>query len=82
MGALGLEPDHTPSTGPFWICATLAFVLAITGNLTLVLAQQRDPSVHYTPQFHKGKQSGQGPAPGGAVTIGPQGHTAICLALQ
>lgn len=39
--------------GPFWICATLAFVLAITGNLTLVLAQQRDPSIHYTPQFHK-----------------------------
>lgn len=39
--------------GPFWICATLAFVLAITGNLTLVLAQQRDPSIHYSPQFHK-----------------------------
>ncbi|XP_075403245.1 protein YIPF2 [Tenrec ecaudatus] len=39
--------------GPFWICATLAFVLAITGNLTLVLAQWRDPSIHYSPQFHK-----------------------------
>ncbi|XP_072803819.1 protein YIPF2 isoform X3 [Vicugna pacos] len=39
--------------GPFWICATLAFVLAITGNLTLVLAQRRDPSIHYSPQFHK-----------------------------
>ncbi|KAM4856609.1 protein YIPF2 isoform X2 [Urocitellus parryii] len=39
--------------GPFWICATLAFVLAVTGNLTLVLAQRRDPSVHYSPQFHK-----------------------------
>ncbi|XP_031199242.1 protein YIPF2 isoform X2 [Mastomys coucha] len=44
--------------GPFWICATLAFVLAVTGNLTLVLAQRRDPSIHYSPQFHKGKQSG------------------------
>ncbi|XP_008055757.1 protein YIPF2 isoform X3 [Carlito syrichta] len=40
--------------GPFWICATLAFVLAVTGNLTLVLAQRRDPSIHYSPQFHKG----------------------------
>lgn len=39
--------------GPFWICATLAFVLAVSGNLTLVLAQRRDPSVHYRPQFHK-----------------------------
>ncbi|XP_016063399.1 PREDICTED: protein YIPF2 [Miniopterus natalensis] len=39
--------------GPFWICATLAFVLAITGNLTMVLAQRRDPSIHYSPQFHK-----------------------------
>ncbi|XP_058381665.1 protein YIPF2 isoform X2 [Diceros bicornis minor] len=39
--------------GPFWICATLAFVLAISGNLTLVLAQRRDPSIHYSPQFHK-----------------------------
>ncbi|XP_032989717.1 protein YIPF2 isoform X2 [Rhinolophus ferrumequinum] len=39
--------------GPFWICATLAFVLAITGNLTLVLAQRKDPSIHYSPQFHK-----------------------------
>ncbi|XP_066129759.1 protein YIPF2 isoform X1 [Saccopteryx bilineata] len=39
--------------GPFWICATLAFVLAITGNLTMVLAQRRDSSIHYSPQFHK-----------------------------
>ncbi|XP_062966339.1 protein YIPF2 isoform X1 [Cynocephalus volans] len=39
--------------GPFWICATLAFILAVTGNLTLLLAQRRDPSIHYSPQFHK-----------------------------
>lgn len=45
-----------PFAGPFWICATLAFVLAVTGNLTLVLAQRRDPSIHYSPQFHRGKQ--------------------------
>jgi hypothetical protein len=48
----------SPFVGPFWICATLAFVLAVTGNLTLVLAQRRDPSIHYSPQFHKGKPSG------------------------
>lgn len=58
------DPDYTPPAGPFWICATLAFVLAITGNLTMVLAQRRDPSIHYSPQFHKGKQSRKGPAPG------------------
>ncbi|KAM9243205.1 protein YIPF2 isoform 3-T4 [Dugong dugon] len=52
-GALGPDPDRTPPTGPFWICATLAFVLTITGNLTLLLAQRRDPSIHYSPQFHK-----------------------------
>ena len=48
----------SPFAGPFWICATLAFVLAVTGNLTLVLAQRQDPSIHYSPQFHKGKQGG------------------------
>ncbi|XP_034367033.1 protein YIPF2 isoform X1 [Arvicanthis niloticus] len=45
--------NHPDLYGPFWICATLAFVLAVTGNLTLVLAQRRDPSIHYSPQFHK-----------------------------
>ena len=59
------DPDRAPPAGPFWICATLAFVLAVTGNLTLVLAQRRDPSIHYSPQFHKGKRSGQGLVPGG-----------------
>ncbi|XP_057564879.1 protein YIPF2 isoform X5 [Hippopotamus amphibius kiboko] len=54
----GHRGDRTDRTGllccgPFWICATLAFVLAVTGNLTLVLAQRRDPSIHYSPQFHK-----------------------------
>ncbi|XP_014448369.2 LOW QUALITY PROTEIN: protein YIPF2 [Tupaia chinensis] len=39
--------------GPFWICATLAFVLAVTSNLTLVLAQRRGPPIRYSPQFHK-----------------------------
>lgn len=55
-------PAPALPAGPFWICATLAFILAITGNLTVVLAQRRDPSIHYSPQFHKGKQQGQGPS--------------------
>lgn len=76
------NPEDTLPAGPFWICATLAFVLAITGNLTLVLAQRRDPSIHYSPQFHKGKQSRQGPAFGGAGgATSPPGVTG-CLALQ
>lgn len=74
--ALGAHRALPP--GPFWICATLAFVLAVTGNLTLVLAQRRDPSIHYSPQFHKGKWRVR-PSPGqswerhGArrVTAGP-----------
>ncbi|XP_030892286.1 protein YIPF2 isoform X3 [Leptonychotes weddellii] len=53
--------------GPFWICATLAFVLAVTGNLTLVLAQRRDPSIHYSPQFHKGPVAH--PCPVAAVAL-------------
>ncbi|XP_060037739.1 protein YIPF2 isoform X2 [Erinaceus europaeus] len=45
---------HRPDLyGPFWICASLTFALAISGNLSLLLAQRRDPSLHYTPQFHK-----------------------------
>lgn len=60
--------------GPFWICATLAFVLAVTGNLTLVLAQRRDPSIHYSPQFHKGKQSGWAQLLDARV----QGHAVTC----
>eukprot|EP00074_Homo_sapiens_P110905 XP_024307466.1 protein YIPF2 isoform X2 [Homo sapiens] len=62
--------------GPFWICATLAFVLAVTGNLTLVLAQRRDPSIHYSPQFHKGKQTGRPNAWQGPGVQGVTAHLA------
>lgn len=64
----------SPSAGPFWICATLAFVLAITGNLTLVLAQRRDPSIHYSPQFHKGKRGWGGVGWGELLSARVQGH--------
>ncbi|XP_047633052.1 protein YIPF2 isoform X2 [Phacochoerus africanus] len=59
--------------GPFWICATLAFVLAVTGNLTLVLAQRRDPSIHYSPQFHKVLLLPA--AASGAPRTSPPGHS-------
>ncbi|KAJ8363044.1 hypothetical protein SKAU_G00118750 [Synaphobranchus kaupii] len=38
--------------GPFWICVTLAFSLAISGNLSTFLTQMGDPKYHYRPQFH------------------------------
>ncbi|GAA6103368.1 protein YIPF2 [Tachysurus ichikawai] len=39
--------------GPFWICATLVFSVAISGNLSTFLSQMGDPQYHYRPQFHK-----------------------------
>lgn len=39
--------------GPFWICTTLVFSVAISGNLSTFLSQAGDPSYHYRPQFHK-----------------------------
>ncbi|CAN9505357.1 unnamed protein product [Ophioblennius macclurei] len=39
--------------GPFWICTTLVFSVAISGNLSTFLSQMGDPSYHYRPQFHR-----------------------------
>ncbi|XP_029945628.1 protein YIPF2 [Salarias fasciatus] len=39
--------------GPFWICTTLVFSVAISGNLSSFLSQMGDPSYHYRPQFHR-----------------------------
>ncbi|KAJ8254221.1 hypothetical protein COCON_G00208330 [Conger conger] len=39
--------------GPFWICATLVFSVAISGNLSTFLSQMGDPKYHYRPQFHR-----------------------------
>ncbi|XP_030637003.1 protein YIPF2 [Chanos chanos] len=39
--------------GPFWICVTLVFSMAISGNLSTFLSNQGNPSHHYRPQFHK-----------------------------
>ncbi|XP_003216836.1 protein YIPF2 [Anolis carolinensis] len=45
---------HNPDLyGPFWICATLVFTLAISGNLSNFLEKMGSPSFHYSPQFHK-----------------------------
>ncbi|XP_075382010.1 protein YIPF2 isoform X1 [Mycteria americana] len=38
--------------GPFWICATLAFALAISGNLSHLTEKRASPAYHYSPQFH------------------------------
>lgn len=39
--------------GPFWICTTLVFSVAISGNLSSFLSHMGDPSYHYRPQFHR-----------------------------
>lgn len=43
--------------GPFWICVTLVFSVAISGNLSTFLSRLGDPSYHYRPQFHRGQSS-------------------------
>ncbi|XP_072458446.1 protein YIPF2 isoform X3 [Notamacropus eugenii] len=44
---------HPDLYGPFWICATLAFTLAVSSNLATLLQNWRDSSFSYSPQFHK-----------------------------
>lgn len=39
--------------GPFWICTTLVFALAISGNLSNFLLNLGKPSYKYTPEFRK-----------------------------
>ncbi|XP_028310265.1 protein YIPF2 isoform X2 [Gouania willdenowi] len=39
--------------GPFWICVTLVFSVAVSGNLSTFLSQKGDPAYHYRPQFHR-----------------------------
>lgn len=39
--------------GPFWICVTLVFSVAISGNLSTFLSRLGDSSYHYRPQFHR-----------------------------
>lgn len=39
--------------GPFWICVTLVFSMAISGNLSTFLSKMGDSQYHYRPQFHR-----------------------------
>ncbi|XP_062874859.1 protein YIPF2 [Trichomycterus rosablanca] len=39
--------------GPFWICVTLVFSMAISGNISTFLSKMDDPKYHYRPQFHR-----------------------------
>lgn len=43
--------------GPFWICTTLVFAIAISGNLSTFLRHFGDSNYKYTPEFRKGKFS-------------------------
>ncbi|MGH0189385.1 UNVERIFIED_CONTAM: hypothetical protein FKN15_035245 [Acipenser sinensis] len=49
---VNLSEEEDPA-GPFWICATLVFTVAISGNLSTFLLKMGDPQYHYRPQFHK-----------------------------
>ncbi|XP_056144000.1 protein YIPF2 [Lampris incognitus] len=39
--------------GPFWICVTLVFSVAISGNLSTFFSHLGNTAYHYRPQFHK-----------------------------
>ncbi|XP_053248364.1 protein YIPF1 [Podarcis raffonei] len=39
--------------GPFWICATLVFAIAISGNLSKFFIHLGKPDFHYVPEFRK-----------------------------
>ncbi|KAG7273975.1 hypothetical protein CRUP_002083 [Coryphaenoides rupestris] len=39
--------------GPFWICATLVFAIAISGNVSHVFMHLHQPSYKYVPEFRK-----------------------------
>ncbi|MBZ3890881.1 Protein YIPF1 [Sciurus carolinensis] len=41
------------SPGPFWICATLVFAIAISGNLSNFLIHLGEKTYHYVPEFRK-----------------------------
>lgn len=40
--------------GPFWICTTLVFAIAISGNISNFLVNLGKPNYMYTPEFRKG----------------------------
>lgn len=39
--------------GPFWICATLVFAIAVSGNLSNFFIHLGRPTYHYVPEFRK-----------------------------
>lgn len=39
--------------GPFWICATLVFALAISCDVSSIVSSYLDDNIHYSPQFRK-----------------------------
>lgn len=44
-------------TGPFWICVTLVFSVAISGNISKFLSKMGDTDYHYRPEFHRGERT-------------------------
>jgi hypothetical protein len=52
------EPDkfltHTVFSGPFWICVTLVFTIAVSRNMASYLQFTEDKNYHWKYQFHTG----------------------------
>lgn len=56
---LGIQNSHVHIfiSGPFWICTTLAFTTAITGNLANYLATKPENTYVWKYEFRKGNHS-------------------------
>ncbi|KFO20947.1 Protein YIPF1 [Fukomys damarensis] len=50
---LSSTPDPVDGHWPFWICATLVFAIAISGNLSNFLIHLGEKTYHYVPEFQK-----------------------------
>ncbi|XP_043938272.1 protein YIPF2 [Protopterus annectens] len=58
--------------GPFWICATLVFALAISCDVSNVISSYLDDNIHYSSQFRKVQDN---ILEGGEIRIGPDAKT-------
>ncbi|XP_063175098.1 protein YIPF2 isoform X2 [Chroicocephalus ridibundus] len=63
--------------GPFWICATLALALALSGNLSHLAEKRTAPGYRYSPQFHNGAVA----HPGGLAAVATAGGGRAALGL-
>lgn len=53
-GVMCLHYGCNVFSGPFWICTTLVFAIAISGNISTSLVNLGKANYRYTPEFRKG----------------------------